>query len=376
MQANVLRENLLDALKAVTPSVANRSTHPILSHILLEAAMDGKMRLRANNLETGVSYAFAAQVIKDGAITVPAGIFSDLVHALPEEEIALTVEPETGNLHLNGGRFSNNLRGMSADEFPMEADETQFTRVAFADTQALLKAIKRVSFAADKTETSKPVFQGVHLVFGGGNLTLEAADGYRLSRVTLDGLGGADEARDVICPVKSLETLGRVLAKTDDQVDIYLDAKETRILFRAGDVSFHIALMGGNFPDLDTVINNQTADLKTRVVCDTKALHQAVRLAYLFTKSNKHAGVRLAIGSAAISVETGDSELGDNTNRVDAQVTGEEANVWLRAQYLMDVLKAVDVPQLTIDTDGAASPVVVRSDKNAFISLIMPLNKS
>jgi len=84
MRVSCLQENLAKGLSIVGRAVAARSTLPVLGNVLL-ATDQGRLKLAATNLEIGITCWIGAKVEEEGAITVPARTFIDLINALPPD---------------------------------------------------------------------------------------------------------------------------------------------------------------------------------------------------------------------------------------------------------------------------------------------------
>ena len=76
------QENLSRGLSIVGRAVSTRSTLPVLANVLL-ASDGGRLKLSATNLEMVMTCWINAKVEAEGAITVPARTFTDLVGQLP-----------------------------------------------------------------------------------------------------------------------------------------------------------------------------------------------------------------------------------------------------------------------------------------------------
>jgi DNA polymerase-3 subunit beta len=185
MKTSCLLNNLDRALSIVGRAVATRSTLPVLSNILL-ATENGRLKLSATNLEIGITCWIGAKVDEGGAVTVPARTLVDLVGVLPDERVDMSLDDHTQTLNLKCGRFTGNLRGIDASEFPAfpSVDDANVARI---DPEVLRSAINQVVFAARAaTEESRPILTGVFAQFandssGVGQVTLAAADGFRLA---------------------------------------------------------------------------------------------------------------------------------------------------------------------------------------------------
>ncbi|MBU0490502.1 MAG: DNA polymerase III subunit beta, partial [Chloroflexi bacterium] len=118
MKVSCLQENLTRGLSIVSRAVATRSTLPILGNIKLETD-EGRLKLSATNLEIGIHCWIGAQVHEEGATTVPARLLSDFVNSLPPDRIDMELNTRTQSLHLRCARFSANIKGLDAQDFPL-----------------------------------------------------------------------------------------------------------------------------------------------------------------------------------------------------------------------------------------------------------------
>jgi len=78
MKLSVLQENLARGLATTSRSVATRAQLPVLSNILLTTDQ-GRLKLSATNLETGINYWLGAKVEKEGAISIPAKVLAEFI---------------------------------------------------------------------------------------------------------------------------------------------------------------------------------------------------------------------------------------------------------------------------------------------------------
>ena len=116
MRASCLQENLSRGLSVVGRAVASRPTLPVLSHILLSTDQS-QLKLAATDLELFIVCWLGARVEEEGAITIPARLFVDLINSLPPERVDLKLRDQM--LHLSCARNEADINGIDADEFPL-----------------------------------------------------------------------------------------------------------------------------------------------------------------------------------------------------------------------------------------------------------------
>jgi DNA polymerase-3 subunit beta len=119
MKASITKDNLAKGISIVSRAVSTRSTLPALSSILI--ASDGqRLRLQATDLTKAITCWIDARVDEPGALAVPAKTLADTVAAIAAgEEIDLSVDTKTGTLLLKAGRSKTEVKGISAEDFPI-----------------------------------------------------------------------------------------------------------------------------------------------------------------------------------------------------------------------------------------------------------------
>jgi DNA polymerase-3 subunit beta len=373
MKVAVLQENLARGLSIVGRAVSTRSTLPVLGNVLL-ATDGGRVKLSATNLEIVITCWLNASVKQEGAITVPARIFNDLVNNLPQETVDLESSGETQTLHLECGRTEANMRGIDAQEFPLvpEPDLLQSLRVSAG---AFKQMISQVVFAAATDET-RPTLTGVSMQFDGKGVKLAATDAFRLS-VRTAALESSTEPKSIIVPSRSLAEVARVIGNEDEVLHITLPEGRNQIIFKLDNIVIVSQLIDGHFPDFTPIIPKRYT---TRAVMGTAALLKACRTAAIFARESSHTArvkitpsSELMDGYTAISATS--AETGDNVAQVDADVTGEEVEVAFNVKYMTDVLSIIDTPQVALETTSAMEPGVIRPvGSDDFFHIIMPMH--
>ena len=373
MRVSCLQENLNKGLATVGRAVGARTTLPITNNVLL-ATDEARLKLAATNLEIAITCWIGAKVEEEGSITVPARLVMDYIGLLPSERVDLALGPHGRNLELRCARSSTRISGMDAADFPPIPVVTDGMAVSL-EPDVLRQAIVRVVFAA-ATEDSRPVLTGVHASFGGGMLTLAAADGFRLAvqRSPLQGKGA--EELEVIIPARALQELNRLLGDQEEPVELEVDKARTRIAFRLKNVEIVSQLIQGTFPNYAQLIPSSHT---TRAVVDARAFLSATRRASVFARDGSgivrfhiEPGEGASPGRMLVSARA--EEVGENQDELDAAVTGEPAKIAFNSKYLMDVLGVFSEGQVALEMTTPSSPGVIRpvgSDDSTHV--IMPM---
>jgi DNA polymerase-3 subunit beta len=373
MNISCLQEHLAKGLGIVGRAVATRSTLPITSNVLISTE-DGRLKLAATNLEIALSSWIGAQVEEQGAITVPARLLTDFVNSLPSEKIEMTLAPRSRQLKLSCARNQATIAGVDADDFPPIPSVEDGGTVAL-DPAELHSAITQVIIAA-ATDDSRPVLTGVDLVMEGSELTLAAADGFRLSVRKLQLSKAVKERIEVIIPQRALAELNRLLPEESEPVDLMLNATRTQALFRLKNVELVAQLIQGTFPNYGQLIPDEVS---SKAIVDAAEFLRETRTASIFARDGSGivrlqftAGEDVQPGKIIISARA--EEIGDNMGELDASIEGEPDKIAFNSRYLQDFLQVVGDGRVALEMNGSSRQGVLRPvNDDRFVHVLMPM---
>src|ERR1700739_2978881 len=116
MEFTVSKSDLLNELTATQGVVERKTTIPILSNFLFEAAGD-RLSITATDLDLSPPTPCPAKVKKEGSCTIPARKLYDYVRLLAEGDITIKLlENHWVNIRL--GRSNTKMVGMARANFP------------------------------------------------------------------------------------------------------------------------------------------------------------------------------------------------------------------------------------------------------------------
>ncbi len=374
MKVSALQDNFSKGLSVVGRAVPARSTLPQASHVLLKTD-EGRLKLVATDLMIATTCWIGAQVEEEGSVTVPARLLTDFVTSLPNERIDMTVPARGRQLHIDCARNEATMAGMDAADFPpvpAVGDGLSLT----LETKTLRKAISQVQFAAAADDT-RPVLTGIHTLAEGRELTLAAADGFRLAVHTLPLKQEVPERVEVIIPARALREIERLIADESEPLEMAINGARSQVLFKLPDVEVVATLIQGTFPNYGQLIPQSYA---TRTTIDMRQFLQETRIAAIFARDG--AGiVRIQLdpgeGSAAgkMTVSARAEEIGEHRGDIDVKVEGEASKIAFNSKYLQDVLQALDdVSEVALETTSPSSPGVLRPIGNdRYVHVVMPM---
>ncbi|MCL4273646.1 MAG: DNA polymerase III subunit beta [Anaerolineales bacterium] len=375
MKVTVLQENLARGLGIVSRAVSPRSTLPVLSNILI-ATDEGRLRLSATNLELGITCWIAARVDEEGSTTVPARTFSDLVNTLPGDQVQLTLDLKTQNLHLKGGTSNNDIKCIDAQEFP-PLPTPEMDGAVQLNVADFKEMIHQVAFAAS-TDEARPVLMGVLMNVEKDKVTMAAADGFRLSVRKAQLSQAVQQPINVIIPARALNELARVASDGEEPIYMVIPKNRGQVLFRVKDVEVVSQLIDGTFPDYHQIIPRS---YKSRTLVSTAALLKACKQAEIFAREGSNVA-RLDIKQAngemqpsEVEISATSEETGKNETIVEATVDGGSVLIAFNVKFLREALEVIRTPNVALETSASNAPGVVRPvGDDDFLHVIMPMH--
>ncbi len=116
MKVQILQENLNKGLITASRIISSKAQLPILANVLLKTD-NGRLQISATNLENGISLWIGSKVEKEGEITIPARVLSEVVSSLPAGKVDFEVT-DNSSLTLSSGGYNARFNGISSSEFP------------------------------------------------------------------------------------------------------------------------------------------------------------------------------------------------------------------------------------------------------------------
>lgn len=374
MKVSVLQENLAQGLNIVSRAVSPRSTLPVLSNVLV-ATDEGRLRLSATNLELGITCWIGAKIEEEGSTTVPARTFTELVGTLFDQQVEMSLSVRTQTLNIHSGSSNTDLKCIDSQEFPPmpSPDSADGIQIKVLD---LKEMIQQVAFAAS-TDEARPILTGVLLTVNGDQLTLAAADGFRLS--VRKSVLSAPTSRPVLAviPARALSELARIMTDGDEVVNMILPPDRGQVIFQMKDIQLVSQLIEGAFPDYEQIIPRSW---DTRSVLSTSSFLKACKQAEIFAREGSHIarinitpGGELKPGSIMISGQS--EETGSNQTEIDASIDGSALLIAFNVRFVREVLEVIKTPEMALETSVDTAPGVIRpvGDEN-FLHVIMPMH--
>lgn len=372
MKFKINKDHFSNGLQQVLNVVATRSTMPILSNVLIEAA-EGHISLTTTNLDLGIRCRIKAEVTENGTITLPVRKLATIVRELPINEVFVeTGENNQAKITSGGSNFK--IMGISAEEFP-PLPTFENRKVFELSQSAIVNMLKSVSYA-QSTDENRYILNGVYFNFADEKLTLVATDGRRLGLTALDIEISEENSGSLILPAKTVAELERLMGK-GETVKIAFNDRQAAFeisIDESGDSGLvdHLYLVSkiveGNYPNYRQVIPKET---EHRVKIERELMLECVHRAALVT-SDKSNSVKLKVTKNLLEISGSSSEYGESHESMAIAYDGPEVQVAFNPQFLMEPLKALSKDEVFFEFKDELSPGLFKTLDN-FLCVIMPL---
>lgn len=354
--------------------VSQKAAIPILSNILIEA-VNGELILTATDLTVGVRCFTEAKILEEGATTLPARRFAQLIRELT----ALNVEVSTNTNEVTeivAGASRFKLNGMSKNEFPALPDLSDAIQVEMKQSE-LREVLFRTAFAVSR-EDNRYVLTGVFMHINNGKATFVGTDGKRLAKTHLKVGTDATFNGSYIIPLKAVEEIQKNLS---DEGDVTLFLMQDKIAVQSTDTMIISKLLTGDYPDVDRVIPEKP---ETIVSLHREELVSLLRQISLFTGDVSHS-VRFTFTDGELKLSANTMEVGEGVVRMPVNYQGSKLEIAFNPNYFLDILRhskgetvkmgVTDAFNPGVITDNDEEPVAAAAPSPLFVLMPMRLGE-
>src|SRR5215468_2255787 len=333
MEITVSKFELLRELTATQGVVERKTTIPILSNYLFEAAAD-RLSLTATDLDLSLRTSCDAKVKKEGSCTIPARKLHDYVKLLPDADITIKLL-ENHWVSIRCGRSNTKMVGMARSNFP-SLPVFPTAGVVKIPAQVLRGMIAKTGFAI-ANEESRYTLNGALLVLKTESITMVATDGHRLSHIERSGekFSGVSGELKTLVPKKCMDELKSLVDSTEVET-IEFAKDESTLFFRIGPRLLTSRQRTGQFPNYEAVHhkdNNKTVSIHG------EDLAGAISRVAQFADERSRA-VRLKLEKGELKLSASSTETGESEDSIEVAYNGDPMAIGFNAQYLIDFIKA------------------------------------
>ncbi len=362
MKILVQQQKALNMLDIAAKFVSKNSTLPILQNIYLKASIDSLL-IRATDMEKYVEIEIPCEVQIEGAITINAKTFLDILKTIESENIELSVDQKTNIMTIKTPKDTFEINGIAASEYvalPEVPQENSFV----LDTLAFSKGIDHVEYAVTEKSFS-PVLTGVLMKTGkwdaSNKLIFVGTDSFRLSEYRVNHTNASDFS--LIMPKALVNDMRTVVnfAIGKEVADMKVNYSENLIAFSFVIEDIKIIatslLIQGNFPEYEReeVLPTQFV---TKVMLDKNECEKAIRKIWILTRDINNF-IQIETKDSKVIISSGKTDKGAGITELAAIIDGEPLTFAVNGRYISDFIKNMESDTLVFNIINSQKPVVL-----------------
>lgn len=362
MQCLISKNALVELIGKVQSIVLSKPPLPILSHVLLEAR-NGELIVTATDLTVGLRVAGVAKIMHEGALSIPARRFFQLIREVTHPTLEISCHQNTAEIRAGSAHFR--LHGIPKDNFPALPDFSH--SVQFKVTAKELKeALHRSSFAASRDDV-RPMLMGISLQIAQGVATFTGADGKRLARTEMDIILPPEFSGEYVVPLKAIEEILRLLPENEEEITCFL--AHDRIAIETGRTLLTTKLIAGEYPDFTQVLAARGEHV---IPLHREELISMLRQVSLFAEGTSQA-VRFLFTQGELVLSAQSASIGEGRVSMPVNYLGSAPlEVAFHPHLFLDVLRHSKEETVQLALSDAFNPGIL-TDNSRGLFLVMPM---
>ncbi len=369
MKIECLKDKFSWAITRSEKVTGKNMTLPVLSCLLLEASKNNLV-IKATNLDLGIEINIPVKTEKEGVVAVPGNVLSNFISNINGDK-NVKMEFVDGNLLINTGSTSTTIKSYPHEDFPTipKISEEKSFKI---NSLEFSKGLKSVWYSS-AISSMKPELSSIYIYQddSSGDIVFVATDSFRLAEKRIKTKKPLKDFNQILIPFKNVAEIIRILDDVKDEVLVCLD--KNQISFSHENIYLTSRVIDGVFPDYKQIIPKE---FKTEVILLKQDLLNSLKVANIFSDNFNQINIKVSPQTKTFELMTKNSNVGENINKMEAVITGEEVAINFNYKYIVDCFQSIDSDSVSLNFNGLNRPVVIRgvSDKS-FMYLVMPMNK-
>ncbi|MBP5174970.1 MAG: DNA polymerase III subunit beta [Treponema sp.] len=371
MRFTIEKEGILKELAKIQNIVDRKTSIPIISNALIDIS-ENKMTIVATDMEIEMKITVPCEVKEEGKICLPAKKLYEIIRELPENSIEFILKDnQRVDIQCESSLFT--ITGSDTSEYP------KFSTI---DTQNLFEiSPQKLNSLIEKTQLSMSNDEKKHnlngILFdisknGNGNLiiTTVSTDTHRLSitKEEIEEYPSDIKETKVIIPKKGIMEIKKISENCESTIKMGFQEKSSIIIRENTEII--IRNIDADFPEYQRVIPENTEKF---AIIDREQFSRTLRRISTLS-SEKYRGIKTTFKDGNVNLYINNMELGEATESIPAEYSGEEETIIYNSRYLLDAVTAYQSPQIRFQFKDDQSPGIISpTDHPDSKTIIMPM---
>ena len=343
--------------------ISSSNVNPMLQNVRI-VANDNTLELSTTDMEVSVSYLIdSVEVVKPGKMVGPETQISSIVKEWTEESIEITEEDKKCIIKGKDNYFK--ILCTDPDGFPTipQFIDDEYIEI---DKNILLDMIKKTAFIilGDRTKHGT---SGVFLEIRENYVKMVANDGRRLSEVKKKIDNPHSVSKSCIIPIKGILQMQRIAGEQEDLVKLRIEEK--RLFVKTKNSILCSQLLEGQYPKYEEVI---PTNLDKKISIDRSDFASAIRRVSIMT-TDEYKLLRFKFSGDTLEIKCLSPDVGESKAIIPVEYSGEELEIGLNPEFLLDFLKNVDSKGVLLELKDPGTAGVLKVGTGCTY-VVMPMN--
>ena len=367
------RNLLKNAIDQVSKAITNKTPLPILSNILFETVEGEKLKLTASSLDIGITCYIPTEDIREyGSTTCSAKVIAEIINNLPSGLVNLDIDSSiTSELTVSNETSVFKVLTLPSEEFPKGIKQEDCKSLEIP-AKILYSFINKTIISVADSSESRPIMQGISILFTNDRIEFVSTDGKRLSRATYKFQQEQDqvEKQQIIVPGKALNDLLKVLNRSEE---IKIQYNKTHLFVTSENLSFFCRLLDGNFPDYNRVIPKE---FKSTCKVGRESLTNAIKRMIIMAKDKDIPNVvRFSFEENSLMLNSETNSVGSAKEEIPILYSGQSLKISFNGNYMLDALKILQDDEIVLQLQDEKNSMSISENKDneEFTYICMPV---
>ncbi|MCL2122542.1 MAG: DNA polymerase III subunit beta [Desulfovibrionaceae bacterium] len=372
MKLTIMKEHIIEGLQKAAGIIPARSGAAYLRSIWLKA--EGDM-LAVMSTDANIEFVgqYSASITQEGLVGVQGRAFVDLVRQLPNGQLTLILDDQSGNLLLEQGRRKYKLPVNDATWFQAFSEFPSQDAVSWS-ADFFQEIIERVSFCISDDDNADAIGCLYMKSVDNGRIESCGLNGHQFALVafTHDDLAAKLSTEGILIQKKYVQEMKRWLSGLEE---IELNISEKRLYLRTGDgrEMFSLPRSTYSYPDYMSFVSKLSAESISQLALDRKECMEALGRLSIFTTDNDRC-TYLDLAETELTLTAQGQDVGSADERLEIHYQGDIAKIAFPTRNLLDVLGHFTSARVTLSLTAVEGPCGISGkDDSDYTVIIMPM---
>ncbi|MBQ7258027.1 MAG: DNA polymerase III subunit beta [Abditibacteriota bacterium] len=366
---------LKEAVLKINKVINKSTTLGILETIAIQTD-DANLLLRGTDLGNTIGTVIEANVSTQGASTIDAKTFLEILDKVKTEDVKLKFDMEKETITITSGDAVFELvNDKMNDKFP-DNDKIEKNQYFSIEREELVKGFALTLFSVSKDNENKQFLTGINVtVDDSNNITFVSTDTQRLSKyetTALDKVAVMGKPINFIIPSQAAKILMDLAKTPGDPLKIYWSGSLLNCTIDNAD--YYARLIESKYPDITRVIPK---DFNTEIVINKAKLSEVLGRMNIASKENGDRSlIKCEDNTIVFSAETKEHNISVK-EKVPCILDGVNIDkMVIHVKHMLEILSVMDqnCDNIEIKTVAAEKAFTVKmKDNDKFTHVLMPL---